>query len=177
MALHYRSLDPRTREFMSEELKLDVAGNQLHISERLNTEGEQTWPALLGYAITVHDDAWLAKEIKHRGLLKSHEEGRTPTGGTTTAKMPMSAPYTLAEAEFNRFYIRGLCAHAQKDGIAHVEVYRARPSDNPRPESERIIGKRLDPSALLNDLRAAADVDTALGIPPGPNSGLSVFIP
>ena len=165
MALHYRNLDPRTREFMSEELKSDVAGNRLYISERLNTEGEQTWPALLGYAITVHDDAWLAREIKHRGLLKSQP------------KLPMNAPYTLAEAEFNRFYIRGLCARAQKDGIAHVEVYRARPSDNPRPESELIIGKRLDPSALLHDLRAAADVDTALGIPPGSNSGLSVFIP
>lgn len=177
MALHYRNLDPRTREFMSEELKLDVAGNTLYISERLNTEGEKIWSALLSYAITVHDDAWLAREIKHRGLLKSHEECQTPTGGKTTAKMPMNAPYTLAEAEFNRFYIRGLCARVKKDGIAYVEVYRARPSESPRPESELIIGKRLDPSALLNDLRAAVDVDTALGIPPGPNSGLSVFIP
>jgi hypothetical protein len=36
-----------------------------------------------------------------------------------------------------------------------------------------MIGRRLNAQALLGDLRKHVGVDTALGLPPGPNSGLS----
>src|SRR6266851_5569734 len=36
---------------------------------------------------------------------------------------------------------------------------------------------RTDPKALLTDLRSNPGVDTALGLPPGPNSGLSARLP
>ena len=177
MALDYRSLDQRTREFMAEELKHDVSTRKLYISPRLNREGSTAWPKLLDEAIAHKNDAWLAEAIRQQGLLNSHEERRTPSGGVTTAKVPATAPDTLAEGEFNRFYVRGLCARAIHDRISQVEVYRARHSDHPRPESEALVGKRIDPTALLNDLRSSPGVEPALGVPPGPNSGLSVFLP
>lgn len=55
-----------------------------------------------------------------------------------------------------------------------VEVYRAKAVQQPRPQSERLVGTTVDVHRLLRDLRTNVGVDTALGIPAGPNSGLSV---
>ena len=88
------------------------------------------------------------------------------------AAVPSDAHTTLAEGEFNRFYLRAICLKALEIG-AEIEVYRAKSVRNPRPESEAMIGKRLDPNELLQDLRENIGVDTALGLPQGPNSGLS----
>lgn len=57
--------------------------------------------------------------------------------------------------------------------MAEIEVYRAKEVATPRSESIALIGRRLSVSALLGDLRVSVGVDTALGLPPGPNSGLS----
>jgi hypothetical protein len=59
-----------------------------------------------------------------------------------------------------------------------VEVYRAKPVQDPRPRSRQIIGTRIDAQRLLGDLRAhPGGIDSALGVPAGPNSGLSVRLP
>lgn len=174
MSLNYRNLDARTRQLMVLEIKDDIAKSRINISNRLNPEGISTWPELLQEAALSHSDAWLASEIRTRHLLKKHEERRRPSGGTTTAKVPITASDTLAEGEFNRFYIRALCLRAIEDNIPHVIAYRARHSESPRPQSEAIIGNAFSPIALLNELRAAPSIDPAF---PGPNSGLSVYLP
>lgn len=79
----------------------------------------------------------------------------------------------MADSEFNRFYIRGLALRAINSGET-LTIYRARHSDNPRQESEAMIGKRIEAHKLLMDLRNNIGTDTAFGLPPGPNSGLSV---
>ena len=56
-------------------------------------------------------------------------------------------------------------------------VYRARPAENPRPESEALVETTVDPFDLLADLRAHPGEATELGIPAGPNSGISVRLP
>jgi hypothetical protein len=91
--------------------------------------------------------------------------------------MRSNAHEMLAEGEFNRFYIRALCLRAIEDGIPDVVVYRAKPVENPRSESQQKIDEHVSPEALLRDLRIHPGVDTALGLPPGPNSGLSVRLP
>ena len=91
--------------------------------------------------------------------------------------MRSNAHEMLAEGEFNRFYIRALCLRAIEDGMAQVIVYRAKAVQNARSESERKIGQGVPVEALLRDLRTHPGVDTALGLPPGPNSGLSVRLP
>jgi hypothetical protein len=88
--------------------------------------------------------------------------------------VPHNAPETLAEGEFNRFYIRAICVIALRRGQTDVEVYRAKDVIKPRPESASKMGSRVDANALLNDLRTSIGVESALGIPAGPNSGLSV---
>lgn len=177
MSLNLANLDEQTRRYMRAELKEDVARGQLYVSQRLSPTGEADWPALLEAAIDAGDDASLARELQTGGRLNAYETRRTPSGGTTTAKVPATAAETLAEGEFNRYYIRGLCRRALEEGLGMVEVYRAKQVSRPRPESERLIGQQVDPQALLDDLRTNIGTDTALGLPAGPNSGLSVRLP
>jgi hypothetical protein len=177
MSLQYQNLDAQTRPHMLSELNADQVAGRLYISPRLTESGAKGWSTLLSEAIASHNDEWLASEIRSRGFLKSHEERRKPKGGTTLAQVPSNAHETLAEGEFNRFYVRGLCLRASQENISQVIAYRARHSENPRPESEAIVGKAFSPAALLSDLRSSPGVEPALGVPPGPNSGLSVRLP
>jgi hypothetical protein len=91
--------------------------------------------------------------------------------------MRVNAHEMLAEGEFNRFYIRALCLRAIEDGVSEVIVYRAKDVEHARSESQQKIGSRVAAELLLRDLRTHVGVDTALGLPPGPNSGLSVHLP
>ncbi len=177
MALHYENLDSETRQWMLGEIELDVSRGTLYISPRLNERGVENYESLLREAVASHDDAWLAGQLRRGGYLKAFEQRRKPRGGVTTAKVPISAPDTLAEGEFNRLYVRGLCMRAIEEGVAEVEVYRGKSVRQPRPESVAMIGKRIPAQALLKDLRQSPGVEPALGLPPGPNSGLTVRLP
>ena len=176
MGIVYENLDKRTREFMIRELDLDISNRSLYVSPRLNSSGEANWINLLREAIQSYNDDWLAGQLRNRGYLKT-QEGRTRSGHTTTVKVPVTANETLAEGEFNRCYARGLCLRAIEDGIPEVEVYRGKQVQQPRPESQAMIGSKKAPEALLVDLRNSQGVEPALKIPPGPNSGLTIRLP
>ena len=65
-----------------------------------------------------------------------------------------------------------------EDGISELVIYRAKPVSNPRPESEARVETSLSPEELLDDLRShPGDEPPTLGVPSGPNSGLSVRLP
>lgn len=177
MGIFYKNLDDQTRKFMLKELEMDIEKGTLYISPRLNSRGQSMWAELLKEAIVGHNDDWLATQLSVRGCMKSHEERRLRSGKITVVKVPVTAPETLAEGEFNRFYARGLCARAIAEGISEVVVYRGKQVRRPRSESQAMIGRRIDPTALLEDLRKSQGVEPALGIPPGPNSGLTVCLP
>ena len=174
MALQLANLDEHTRTLMVEELAIDVANGDLYLSPRLNHRGRVEYEQLLHTTFLAGDDQSLAGDIRSRGLLNDSEQRRKPSGGFSTAKVPVSAPETLAEGEFNRFYVRALCRRVIDDGVGELEVYRAKTVSNPRSTSEAMIGRRVDADSLLQDLRTHQGVDTSLGLPAGPNSGLSV---
>jgi len=174
MALRYENLDQKTREFMLDEVELDVSTGSLYLSPRLTTQCQGLFKSLLNEAIRRYDDTWLAKELRRHGCVRTHEQRHKPKGGFTTVKVPIGAAETLAEGEFNRFYIRGLCARALDSGISEVQVYRAKRVRQPRPESEALVGKKISARRLLADLRESKGEEPDLRIPGGPNSGLSV---
>ncbi|MDR0571966.1 MAG: hypothetical protein LBG48_03910 [Rickettsiales bacterium] len=122
------------------------------------------------------DIDWLALELAKNGRLKSTET-QNFKGRVIEKKVPSNASMTLAEGEFNRYYIRAVCLYALRNKIKNVIVYRAKMSDNPGPNSEAKIGKTIDSNILLNDLRKNIGVDSALSVPTGVNSGLSVRLP
>ena len=172
MSIRYDSLDEAVRHCMVAELDRDIQGGNLYISSRLTEAGALEWPGLLHEAFHNHDDIWLAEQIRTRDLMRATAQRRTKGGGITIAKVPHNAPKTLAEGEFNRYYIRGLCKHVIECGVTEVEIYRGKDASSPRPESQAMIGKRLPADQLLQDLRVSQGVEPALGLPQ-PNSGLT----
>lgn len=176
MTLNLVNLDDRTRQYMLQELERDIASGSLYMSTRFNEIGRREYPALMREAISTQDDTWLAHQIRN-GLMNLTETKRTPKGNITTANVPVTAPDTFAEGEFNRFYARGLCLRAIEDGIQELTVYRAKEVSHARSASIAMIGTTLNVQTLLNDLRTHQGMDTAFHLPPGPNSGLSVRLP
>ena len=143
---------------------------------RLHMEAWNEWLSIFEEGLRYHNDDWIAEETNRRSLLKTHEERRKSKGGITIAKVPHNAAQQLAEGEFNRFYLRGICSRALDEGKSQIQIYRGKEVSNPRPESERKIGELIDASELLNDLRDVDFVDKALKLPAGPNSGLTAEI-
>jgi hypothetical protein len=91
-------------------------------------------------------------------------------------KVPWDAHITLAEGQFNRFFLRGLCVLALQEGYEQVEIYRAKDVYSPRAMSELRVGTLVDAAEFLRQLREHTGVETALGLP-APNSGLSARLP
>ena len=159
------------RKLMLNEFDKDVNEETVYLSKRLKEEYHKLYKEALRKALSEGTPKSLSEEISQKNMLMSVVSRQTKKG-LIQAKMPSDASATLAEGEFNRYYIRGVCLKAiEKNG--KIVVYRARHSDNPRPESEAKIGIKLDPKRLLEDLRKNIGIETHLGLPK-PNSGLSV---
>jgi hypothetical protein len=178
MALYFENLDERTRQLMLDEMEYDIAHHQLHISPFLSGQGQRDYEGLLREALQSGSDETLAESLRqHRRLLRTLPR-RNPNGGYSIAATAENAAQVLAESEFNRYYIRALARRALEDGISELVIYRAKPVATPRPESEARIETSLSPQELLEDLRAhPGDERPSLGVPSGPNSGLSVRLP
>lgn len=171
--MHYVNL-MFVRRHMVTELEKDIADRNLYLSSRLTDEGKAGWADLLKEAVQSQSDEWLANQIRGRGWLLQYETRRKAAGGFTQALVPANAHEMLAEGEFNRLYIRAVCIEAIERNIDHVVVYRAKEVANARAESLAKIGQSVEPHRLLADVRNSPGVDTALGLPQGPNSGLSI---
>jgi hypothetical protein len=175
--LNLLHLDERTRRLMLDEIEHDAGQGTLYVSPRLSNTGQQNYLTLLKQAVTAHDDSWLAEQLSSHKRMRETEQKKKPKGGYTVARVPDSAAETLAEGEFNRYYARAVCRRALEDGVPEVVVYRAKGVAQSSGESEAHVGMRLDPARLLDDLRKHPGMATALGLPRGPNSGLSVRLP
>lgn len=174
MQFEFWDLDADTRRYMVEEIEAAIRDENLYFSKRFTVDGHAAWPDLLLEAARQHDEHWLAYQLEARPSLKGFEKSRTPSGGYTVKHVPHTAAETMAEGQFNRYYILGLCRRAIANGIREVFVYRAKPVSDPRRESESLIGERLDPTALADEIRPVQQSleHTLLK----PNSGLSVHL-
>jgi hypothetical protein len=79
----------------------------------------------------------------------------------------------FAQCEFNRFYSRAVCSYVLANPDYGIRIYRARQSRIPRPESEAKLGRMLDATVVLKDLRDHLATDVEFGLPEI-NSGLSL---
>jgi hypothetical protein len=172
MPLQYENLDPITRRYSIAELEHDRASGAFHISERLRPEAAGEYQRLLHEALRYYDDRWLEEHTSD--LLVESESRRTRSGGTTTARIPQMAARMLAEGDFNRYYMRGVALRAIEEGRQILEVYRARLSMEPRPESAELEGRRIPAAELLDHLRGPLSADPSVAPLGRTNSGLSV---
>lgn len=167
------NLDAVTRRHMLEEIDRDIKNGELYMSPRLSMRGRQDYPGLLREAAQRGDVPNLAAALQAVGRLEAYETA-IRKGRQYTKRVPVDAHYTLAEGEFNRFYIRAICLRTIEEKATEVVIYRAKAVAHPRPESGARTGALINASQLLADLRANVGIDTALAVPAGPNSGLSV---
>lgn len=172
MALQFHHLDDETRALMVSEIDRDLAERGLYVSNYLNAHGVERWPHLLREAAAQGTDNTLSAALELNRCFKIQVERRKPKGGFTLVAVPVTAAITLAESQFNMYYMRALALRAINGG-GGLLVYRAKAVDNPRPESQNMIGKVLDPEIVLRVLRETKGVEPSIGIPM-PNSGLCV---
>ena len=172
MEFNFENLNDQTRLAMVSEVKTDIDKKAIYYSKRFTKFGRIKYLALLLDAVKSGNEQTLAKSIKFNYCFVETEK-REGKNGVIQANIPKNANEDFAESEFNRFYIRALAKIAISMNY-ELSIYRAKDSKSPRPESERLIGKKIDPVNLLYDLRNNVGVDTAFGLPSGPNSGLSV---
>lgn len=144
--------------------------DNIYYSKRFNIERDERWSSLLLEAANQHDDNWLVYQIEVNNMMKDTEEAQKASGSTMQKRVPNIAAITYAEGQFNRYYMLGLCRRALQEGVKVVQIYRAKEVDNPRPESERLLGQKLDVETLISEIRP---MDSSLGHPLlKPNSGL-----
>ncbi len=170
MGLNYLSLNQTTRELMVDEFNSDIKSESCYTSTRFHEVGKACYMKIMSGHLKNGSDNSLAEDLTSNDCFNTHE---TDKNGKEK-KVPVTAAQTFAEGEFNRFYMRAVSLRAISENSS-IEVYRARFSENPSPESEALIGKNLDPKILLKDLRDCKGIETTLGLP-RPNSGLSVKI-
>ena len=172
MPLHYENLDPTTRRYALAELEDDLKSGAFHASERLRPTAIDEYQRMLNQAIRYYDDRWL--EERASDLLVDFETRQTKSGGVTTAKIPDMASRLLAEGDFNRYYMRGVAVRALEEGRQIVEVYRARLSLEPRPESAELEGHRLAAREVLDQLRGLTSGEPVMPRLGRINSGMSI---
>jgi hypothetical protein len=175
VGLNYVDLDAMTRPFMLAESAL---GNH-YASPRLTPLGASNWVPALNRAIEREADDWLATHLIQTRAIKD-QEAYVRNGKSFIRNINIqSACWQLAEGEFNRYFIRGLCCRALDSGVTHLIVYRAKSVSHARPESTAKIGMHIAATMLLAALRSNnfVSIEDALAVPGGPNSGLSVRLP
>ena len=175
--MNLTNLDDVTRMYMIKEIDLDVREGRLYYSKRLTEKGRADYEELLKESAEKYDAAWLAEQLKQGGRMKGAEVSQSKKGRTFVKRTPYRDHETAAYGEFNRYYVRGLCLRAIDEKIDHLVVYRAKEVHTARYGSTVKIGSQVNPQELLDDLRENIGRDTRLGIPGGPNSGISVRLP
>lgn len=169
---NFESLDETTRKYMLEAISEAEKSGNIYYSTRFNDEGFNQWLPLLKKAAEKYNEHWLAFQLESVNLMKGLEGSMTPSGGYTIKHVPDTAAETMAEGQFNRFYILGLCKRARAENISQLEVYRARESAAPRRESQNLIGSKFSIDYIESQLLKTADSFKSHLVKP--NSGLSL---
>ena len=169
---NFLNLDNKTREFMISEINWAIENNTLYYSTRFIDNQEKKWQELLLEAATNYDEHWLVFQIENNLMLKDFESARKPKGGYTTKHVPDTASETFASGQFNRYYVLGLSQRAIEENKNTLEIYRAKESQDPREESELLIGQKLNTPELIKQLRPINSSFNSELLKP--NSGLSV---
>lgn len=112
------------------------------------------------------DPESFAQAVVDRGLLQDRRANGSRVNVPAASKR-------LSAGQFGAYYARAVASVALDAGLP-IEVYRARQSKSLRPESERLIGQRLDPKELLADLRVNSSDPQAFAVLPDVNSGITI---
>ena len=111
------NLDKKTRELMDEEYNIDKNSDRLYFSPRLSENAQHLYSELLGKALNNGNINSFIRDIIDKKVLRETERRINPLGGILIADVPKVANETLADGEFNRYYIRAICRKAIQEEI------------------------------------------------------------
>jgi hypothetical protein len=176
MSLELLHLDACTRRFMLAELRADLHAGVLYLSPHLNERGRSHYAQLLHAAVATGTERSFADDLSAMDFveLPAHWKRSDPKEVTEAL---LAAAELLAEREFHRFYIRGLCRRAIHEGVPSLVIYRAKPAQNGRANSEMMVGVKITASSLLEDLSQVFRTMPPHGLPQCRDPGLSVRLP
>jgi hypothetical protein len=176
MSLDLLHLDARTRQCMLAELDADVATGSLYRSPQLSDAGSEQYQGLLRAAIeSGAEDTFAEALARHDAVRRPNRWQHAREVGPDEALADVT--FRIAERDFHRFYIRGLCCRALEQGVDLLVIYRARPADPGRAAMDSMIGVRISVRSLLEDLRGAFRTLPPHGLPQCRDPGLSVRLP
>ncbi len=172
---NFENLNDETREHIVEALREAETSGNLYYGPHLKESARERFAALLKEAAEGHDGHWLGEQLNRQELMNKTEKHRTKAGKEVIQKMPAEAAENLAEGQFNRFYMLGLCEWAEFNGVTHLQVYRAKKLESPRPEAEYMVGKLIPVDDIESQLK---ERDQSLySMLADASAGLSVRIP
>jgi len=172
MPLELSDLNACTRQFMLAELEDDVRAGRLYVSPHLSERGRLDYENLLRAAIETGTEASFAQELQALDRVRASHRWRRIDEDELAANL--EAATMLAEREFHRFYLRGLCRRAVDERVRTLVIYRARLTSQTRSTADAMINVKIDAISLLEDLRTAAGVTPPDGLPQCRDTGLSV---
>jgi hypothetical protein len=176
MPLNLENLEPSTRRYMLEEFEDDLAAGTLYRSPQLSEAGAAHYEEMLRTNLATGTDETFAQALSaFDAVLPPGRWQHSKEVGADNATL--AATVLLAEREFHRFYLRGLCRRALDEGIQTLVIYRARPADPGRAPADGMVGVRIAVHSLLEDLRGTFRSLPPHGLPPCRDPGLSVRLP
>lgn len=127
------------------------------LAHALVTTGYKQWVSLLKDAAREYDEHWLTYQFEAQCLIKEFEGLMMPSGGYTIKYVTDTAAEKMAEGQFNRFYILGLCKRARAENISNLKIFWAKQNTPPRRKSENLIGSRILLDYIEAQLQKTAD--------------------
>lgn len=166
----FKNLDNTTRLFMLESIAEAEETGRIYKSRRFNPpeqENFKKWLVLLKKAAEKYDEVWLTNQLKDLRLLKKQETAHR-------RNRRINGELTLAEGQFNQYYMLGLCKRAKSEDISQLQIYRARESKSSRATSNKLINTYMSVTDIEIDLN---DTEFALRKLGRVDSGISVKLP
>jgi hypothetical protein len=116
----FSELDGTTRERMLRRFEAEESGGNPYRSEVLSQLGLARWPDIMREAITDPD----GNEVTLAAALNRPDYWRAVDARGARVN-PGQASGRLAITEFNTWYVAGLAARLQEEGVTDCRVYRA----------------------------------------------------
>jgi hypothetical protein len=131
---HFEELDAITRKWMLEEFSCEQRKADAYRSPRLTSTGLTAFAVHMEAAINNGDETSLAFALSDSEYWLSEELGRRGMKVFPRRIDPEVAARTLAFAEFNTWYVRGLARRLMEEDVPKCQVYRAAHAFQPRGE-------------------------------------------
>jgi hypothetical protein len=118
--MHFSELDDTTREWMLRRFEAEQTSGQPYLPRVLSPLGLSRWPSLMREAITDPDGS----EVTLAAAL-NRDDYWEPTDSRGSSVDVPSAAERLATTEFNTWYVAGIAARLEAEGVPECRVYRA----------------------------------------------------